>query len=67
MPVYQIIGMIANGDTVESLLEEFPSLMREDIFACFDYAASSPGQMGASAVAEMVGVPTEGMGEPHLC
>jgi len=40
IPVHQIIRMIANGDTIEALLEEFPSLTREDIFACFDYAAS---------------------------
>ena len=32
--------MLANGDTVEDLLEEYPSLTREDILACLDYAAS---------------------------
>jgi len=32
--------MLANGDTVEELLEEYPSLTREDIFACLNYAAS---------------------------
>jgi len=31
--------MLANGDTIEDLLEEYPSLTREDILACFDYAA----------------------------
>ncbi len=40
IPVHQIIRMIANGDTIENLLEEYPSLRREDILACFDYAAS---------------------------
>ena len=29
-----------HGDTVEALLEEYPSLTREDILACLDYAAS---------------------------
>ncbi|MBM3225886.1 MAG: DUF433 domain-containing protein [Candidatus Tectomicrobia bacterium] len=40
IPVYQILGMLANGDTIDDLLEEYPSLTREDILACFDYAAS---------------------------
>ena len=40
IPVRQLPGMLANGDTVEELLEEYPSLTREDIFACLDYAAS---------------------------
>ncbi len=32
--------MLANGDTVEELLEDYPSLKREYIFACLNYAAS---------------------------
>ena len=40
IPVHQIIGMLANGDTIDELLEEYPSLQREDILACLDYAAS---------------------------
>ena len=39
IPVHQIVRMLANGDTVESLLSEYPSLSREDIMACLDYAA----------------------------
>jgi uncharacterized protein (DUF433 family) len=39
IPVHQIIAMLANGDTIEELLEEYPSLSREDILACLDYAA----------------------------
>jgi uncharacterized protein (DUF433 family) len=39
IPVHQIIRMMANGDTVEDLLAEYPSLSREDILACLDYAA----------------------------
>jgi uncharacterized protein (DUF433 family) len=31
--------MMANGDTVEDLLAEYPSLTRADILACLDYAA----------------------------
>jgi uncharacterized protein (DUF433 family) len=39
IPVHQIVHMLANGDTVEDLLAEYPSLTREDIMACLDYAA----------------------------
>jgi uncharacterized protein (DUF433 family) len=38
IPVHQIVRMLANGDTVEGLLAD-PSLVREDIMACLDYAA----------------------------
>ena len=40
IPVHQIIGMLANGDTSDDLLAAYPSLKREDIFACLNYAAS---------------------------
>jgi uncharacterized protein (DUF433 family) len=40
IPVHQIVHMLANGDTVEDLLREYPQLKREDILACLDYAAS---------------------------
>ena len=39
IPVHQIVRMLANGDTVEELLAEYPSLSREDIMACLDYSA----------------------------
>ncbi len=39
MPVHQIVRMLANGDTVESLLAEYPFLSREDIMGALDYAA----------------------------
>jgi len=39
MPVHQIVHMMANGDTVEDLLSEYPFLSREDIMASLDYAA----------------------------
>jgi len=40
IPVHQIIRMLANGDKIEELLEEYPSLTSADIYACLDYAAS---------------------------
>ena len=39
IPVHQVVSMLANGDTAEGLLEEYPSLEREDIQACLDYIA----------------------------
>jgi len=39
IPVHQILHMLANGDTIEELLQDYPSLKREDIFACIEYAA----------------------------
>ena len=40
IPVHQIVHMLANGDTIEDLIKEYPSLERVDIVACLDYAAS---------------------------
>jgi uncharacterized protein (DUF433 family) len=40
IPVHLILRMLAHGDTIEDLLQEYPSLAREDILACLDYAAS---------------------------
>lgn len=40
IPVHQVIGMLANGDTIDELLAEYPSLQREDILACLDYAGT---------------------------
>ncbi|MDI6779772.1 MAG: DUF433 domain-containing protein [Bacteroidota bacterium] len=40
IPVHQIVRMLANGDTIDVLLQEYPSLAREDILACLDYTAS---------------------------
>ena len=40
IPVHQIVHMLANGDAIEDLLEQYPSLKRDDILACLDYAAS---------------------------
>lgn len=40
IPVHQIIRMLANGNTIGELIEEYPSICREDVLACLDYAAS---------------------------
>ncbi|MCJ7640359.1 MAG: DUF433 domain-containing protein, partial [Desulfobacterales bacterium] len=50
IPVYLIVKMLANGDTIEELLEDYPSITREDILACLAYAG---------ALAEDENIPSE--------
>lgn len=38
IPVALILGYLANGNTFEEILFEFPDLKREHIAACLDYA-----------------------------
>jgi uncharacterized protein (DUF433 family) len=40
IPVHQIIRMLASGDKTEEILEDYPSLKQEDIYACLEYATS---------------------------
>ncbi len=40
IPVHQVVRMFANGDSADDLLRAYPSITREDIFACLEYAAS---------------------------
>ena len=40
IPVHQIVAMLANGDTIDDLLKAYPSIEREDILACLEYAAA---------------------------
>ena len=40
VPVHQVVGMLANGDTIEDLVAEHPSLEREDVLECLRYAAA---------------------------
>lgn len=39
VPVHIILSHLAAGETNESVLRGFPSITKEDIEACFDYAA----------------------------
>jgi uncharacterized protein (DUF433 family) len=39
IPVYQIVQMLANGDSIDGLLESYPTIKREDINECLRYAA----------------------------
>ena len=38
LAVEHVLGMLAAGDTIESILESYPWLQREDIQACLVYA-----------------------------
>ena len=38
LAVEHVLGMLAAGDTVETLLEGYPWLEREDVLACLAYA-----------------------------
>ncbi len=38
LAVEHVLGMLAAGDTIETLLEGYPWLEREDILACLAYA-----------------------------
>ena len=40
IPVHQIVGMFAHGDGIDALLAAYPSVTREDILACLEYAAA---------------------------
>lgn len=40
IPVHQIVLMLANGDTIDELLEDYPAITREDIFACHEYTTA---------------------------
>ena len=40
IPDHQVVRMLANGDKPEDLLTEYPSLTKEDVLACLDYAAA---------------------------
>ena len=40
IPVHQIVRMLAHGDSIDRLLVAYPTITREDVLACLDYAAS---------------------------
>ncbi len=37
IPVHQIVHMLANGDTIDDLLEAYSTIERADILACLDF------------------------------
>lgn len=39
MPVYLIVSLVAEGESIESIIQDYPSLTPEDIKAAISYAA----------------------------
>ena len=39
--VFDILSYLAAGDSIEEILENFPKLTKEDIYACLAYAADA--------------------------
>ena len=37
--VYDVLGWLASGMTIENIIEDFPELTHDDIIACLAYAA----------------------------
>lgn len=44
LAVEHVLGMLAAGDTIESILEGYPWLEREDVLACLLYARRIVGR-----------------------
>lgn len=38
--VYTVLDFLASGDSIEDILYHYPSLEKEDIFACIRFASS---------------------------
>jgi len=43
--VYDVLSYLASGMTTEEILVDFPYLTKEDILACFAYAADREKQL----------------------
>ena len=39
IPVAQILAMLANGDSIDSLVDAYPSIERDDVLACLEYVS----------------------------
>ena len=40
IPVHQIVKILGNGDSIDDLIREYPTLTRKDILACLEYAGT---------------------------
>lgn len=43
--VYDILSYLASGNTIDELLENFPGLTKEDIYASLAYAADAENRI----------------------
>ena len=39
IPIHTILEFLGAGDTIDEVLEEYPSISREDVFACLQFAS----------------------------
>jgi len=53
--VYDILEYLAGGMTEDEMLEDFPSLQREDIRAALEFAAASPASEQSSPLGNFSG------------
>jgi uncharacterized protein (DUF433 family) len=44
-PLSCLLGLLASGETIESILESYPYLEAEDIQVALDYAYLKPGEI----------------------
>ncbi|MBI4676719.1 MAG: DUF433 domain-containing protein [Elusimicrobia bacterium] len=49
IPVHVILSHLAAGDSLETVLREFPKLTQEDLRACLEYAAYLTTEKAAPA------------------
>ncbi|MFA5998661.1 MAG: DUF433 domain-containing protein [Candidatus Babeliales bacterium] len=45
LTVELILGLLGQGETIEKLLQEYPRLSKEDIFACLLFAQQAIGNV----------------------
>lgn len=45
LTVELVLGLLGQGVTIEKLLQEYPRLSKEDIFACFLFAQQAIGDV----------------------
>lgn len=64
LAVEHVLGMLAAGDTPETILEGYPWLEREDILACPEYAR---GRVAGERVTLLVGNTANPRGTEHGC
>ncbi len=48
--VYDVLGYLAAGMTIEQILEDFPYLTKEDIYACLSYAADRESRVTSATL-----------------
>ena len=48
--VYDVLGYLASGMTIEQILDDFPYLTKEDIYACLSYAADRESRVTSATL-----------------